>query len=146
VNAVFADTTDVYLARQALAERLSDIGPRLPAGVRPPRLSPLTSATMDVLKIGLASHRLSPMDLRTLADWTVRPRLLMVPGVARVNVFGGDVRRVEVALRPAAARAHGLTTADVGTSVRAATALRGAGFVETASQRLVLDSAGGART
>ena len=61
VNAVFADASDVYLARQAIAERLADIGPRLPVGVLPPRLSPLTSATMDVLKIGLTSHTMSPI-------------------------------------------------------------------------------------
>jgi CzcA family heavy metal efflux pump len=146
INAVFGDGTDVYLARQALAERLADIGPRLPAGVLPPRLSPLTSATMDVLKIGLTSHAQSPMELRTLADWTIRPRLLMVPGVARVNVFGGEVRQLQVHVRPAAVRAHGLALSDVVASTRAATALRGAGFVETANQRIVLDAAAGART
>src|SRR6185295_3878390 len=96
VTAVFAEGADPYIARQSLAERLADLGPRLPAGVLPPRLSPLTSATMDVLKIGLVSHVRSPMDLRTLADWTIRPRLLMVPGVTRVNVFGGEVRQVQV--------------------------------------------------
>ena len=146
VNAVFADDTDVHLARQALAERLADIGPRLPAGVSPPRLSPLTSATMDVLKIGLTSHVRSPMELRTLADWTIRPRLLMVPGVARVNVFGGEVRQLQVQVRPAAARAHGVALRDVVAGARAATALQGAGFIETANQRVVLDAAGNART
>ena len=146
INAVFVDATDVYLARQAIAERLADIGPRLPAGVLPPRLSPLTSATMDVLNIGLTSVTQSPVDLRTLADWTIRPRLLMVPGVARVNVFGGEIRQVHVEVRPAAARAHGLTLADVVASTRAATTLRGAGFVETANQRIVLDATGSART
>ncbi len=146
VNAVFADATDVHLARQALAERLADIGPRLPAGVLPPRLSPLTSATMDVLKIGLTSHARSPMELRTFADWVLRPRLLMVPGIARVNVFGGEVRQVQVRVRPEVARAHGLTVADVVASARAATMLRGAGFVDTPNQRIVVDTAGTART
>ncbi len=146
IDAVFDDATDVYLARQALAERLADIGPRLPSGVRPPRLSPLTSATMDVLKIGLVSHVQSPMDLRTLADWTIRPRLLMVPGVARVNVFGGEVRQLQVDVRPSAAHAHGLALTDLVASARAATALRGAGFVETANQRMVVDTAGSAGT
>jgi CzcA family heavy metal efflux pump len=146
INAVFGNATDVYIARQALAERLADIGPRLPAGVLPPRLSPLTSATMDVLKIGLTSHTLSPMELRTLADWTLRPRLLMVPGVARVNVFGGEVRQLHVYARPAAARAHGVTFADLVATANAATTLRGVGFVDTANQRLVLDAAGSANS
>ena len=146
ITAVFNDATDVYLARQALAERLADVGPRLPAGITAPRLSPLTSATMDVLKVGLTSHALSPMELRTLADWTIRPRLLMVPGVARANVFGGEVRQVQVHVRPAVLHAHGLTVADVTASARAATALRGAGFVETSNQRIVLDTASGIRS
>ena len=146
INAVFADDADVYKARQTLAESLADIGARLPQGVQPPRLSPLTSATMDVLKVGFTSHTRSPMDLRTLAEWTIRPRLLMVSGVARVNVFGGEVRQVQVQVDPALAHAHGLTVADVITSTRAATALRGGGFVETAAQRLVIDVASFART
>jgi Cu/Ag efflux pump CusA len=145
INAVFDDATDVYQARQALAERLADVGPRLPrGGAAAP--SPLTSATMDVLKIGLTSHVLSPMDLRTLADWTLRPRLLMVNGVARVNVFGGDVRQLQIEVRPAAVRAHGLTLADVAATARTATTLRGAGFVETSNQRMALDATTGVRT
>ncbi len=146
ITAVFRDGVDVYKARQVVAESLADIGPRLPSDVRPPRLSPLTSATMDVLKIGLTSATRSPMDLRTLADWTIRPRLLMVPGVARVNVFGGEVRQMQVQVRTDALRAHGVTLADVVASARAATTLRGAGFVETAAQRIVMEAAGNAHT
>jgi CzcA family heavy metal efflux pump len=146
ITAVFRDDVDLFKARQVVAENLADIGPRLPAGVQPPRLSPLTSATMDVLKIGLTSRTRSPMDLRTLADWTIRPRLLMVPGVARVNVFGGEVRQVQVQVSAAAIHAHGLTLADVVAAARAATTMRGAGFVDTAAQRIVLGAAGNART
>ncbi|MEB2285351.1 MAG: hypothetical protein B6D46_14510 [Polyangiaceae bacterium UTPRO1] len=146
VTAVFADAVDVYTARQALAERLADVAPRLPAGVMPPRLSPLTSATMDVLKIGLTSAVQSPLELRTLADWTLRPRLLMVPGVARVNVFGGEVRQIQIQAQPAALHAHGLTLADLVASARAATAIRGAGFVDTPSQRITIDATAGGRS
>jgi CzcA family heavy metal efflux pump len=146
IKAVFRDDVDLYDARQVVAENLADIGPRLPAGVRPPRLSPLTSATMDVLKIGLTSSTRSLMDLRTLADWTIRPQLLMVPGVARVNVFGGDVRQVQVQVSPSLLRGHGVTVADVVAGARAATTVRGAGFVDTPAQRIVLDAAGNART
>ncbi len=146
ITAVFRDDADVYKARQFVAESVADIGPRLPAGVQPPRLSPLTSATMDVLKIGLTSDTRSPTELRTLADWTIRPRLLMVPGVARVNVFGGEVGQVQVRVSPAALRARGLAVSDVVAGARAATAVRGAGFVDTPGQRIVLDAAGSART
>lgn len=146
ITAVFRDDVDVYKARQVVAENLADIAPRLPAGVPPPRLSPLTSATMDVLKVGFTSRARTPMELRTLVEWTIRPRLLMVPGVARVNVFGGEVRQVQVQVSAASARAHGVTVADVVGAARAATATRGAGFVDTAAQRIVLEAVGNART
>ena len=129
-------------ARQLLAEQLGAAASRLPLGVGPPRLSPLTSATMDVLKIGLVSETRSPMELRALADWTLRPRLLIVPGVARVNVFGGDVRQLQIQVHPQALIAHGLALGDVVAAARDAVAVRGAGFVETANQRITLAADG----
>ena len=139
VNVTFAETSDVFRSRQLVGESLAEVGARLPANARAPRLSPLTSATMDVLKIGLTSRVRTPMELRTIADWTMRPRLLMVPGVVRVNVFGGEVRQLQVQVDPARARAHGVSIADVTAATRAAAALHAGGFVETAGQRLVLD-------
>lgn len=140
VTAVFTEDAEPYRSRQLVAESLADIAARLPAGVAPPRLSPLTSATMDVLKIGLQSEALSPMELRALGEWTVRPRLLMVPGVARVNVFGGEVREIRVEARPEQLRAHGLALADLLAAATGATAVTGAGFVDTPNQRVVLDA------
>lgn len=142
VTAVFAAHVDLLAARQLLAERVAEAGPSLPQGVGPPKLSPLTSATMDVLKIGLVSDALSPMELRTLADWTLRPRLLMVPGVAHVNVFGGEVRQLQVQVHPEALLAHGVALGDVLAAAREASAVRGAGFVETANQRIPLSARG----
>ena len=83
VTVVFKERTDIFIARQMLAEKLGEIGRSLPAGVKTPVMSALTSATMDLLKIGLTSDKLSPMELRSFVDWTVRPRVLSVPGVAR---------------------------------------------------------------
>ncbi len=140
VTAVFADGSDVFRARQLVAEALSEVAPSLPAGVDPPRLSPLTSATMDVLKIGLTSDALSPMDLRTLGEWTLRPRLLMVPGVARVNVFGGETRQIQIRARPELLRAHGVGLEDLLRAARSATAMAGPGFLDTPNQRIVLQA------
>jgi CzcA family heavy metal efflux pump len=142
LTAVFAEDADVLAARQLLAERLSEASSQLPIGVQPPRMSPLTSSTMDVLKIGLVSSALSPMELRTLADWTVRPRLLMVPGVARVNVFGGEIRELQIEVRPERLHAHGLNLLDVVAAAREASAVRGAGFVDTRNQRIALETRG----
>src|SRR6266540_3083183 len=80
ITAVFKEGTDIFIARQMLAEKLAELAGELPAGVKSPKMSPLTSSTMDLLKFGLLSNRMSPMALRAFADWTVRPRLLSVPG------------------------------------------------------------------
>jgi CzcA family heavy metal efflux pump len=140
VTVVFAEGADVFRARQLLAESLADAAPRLPIGVSPPRVSPLTSATMDVLKIGLQSSVLTPMELRSLADWTVRPRLMMVPGVARVNVFGGDVRQIRIEASSEGLLARGIAFSDLVAAARAATSVPGAGFIDTPNQRIVIEA------
>src|SRR5258708_3343985 len=100
ITAVFKENTDVFRARQTLAEKLAETSGTLPAGVKPPRMTPLTSATMDLLKIGLISTNLSPIALRSFADWTLKPRLLAVPGVAKCSVFGGDLRQLQIPISP----------------------------------------------
>jgi len=146
VTAVFADGADPWRARQLVTESLAEIGAQLPRGVRAPTVSPLTSATMDLLKIGLVSERVSPMALRTLADWTLRPRLLSVPGVARANVFGGEIRQLQVRVRTPDLLARGLSLADVAAAAGRATAVAGAGFVDTRTQRVVIETEGQAPT
>ena len=142
VTAVFKEGTDIHLARQMLTERLAQLGGELPAGVAAPKMEPLTSSTMDLLKFGLTSETLSPMALRTFADWTVRPRLLSVPGVAAVKVFGGEVRQLQIQIQPDRLLAFGLSVQEVSAAASAATGVRGAGFIETAAQRLVLQTEG----
>ncbi len=142
ITLVFEDGTDVNLARQAVAERLGEIAGNLPAGVKPPKLSPLVSSTMDLLKIGLVTDKLSPMELRTFADWTLKPRLLSVPGVAKCSVFGGEVRQLQIQVQPDQLVARGLALNDVLTAARAASGVRGGGFIETQNQRVVLQTEG----
>ena len=142
VTAVFKEGTDIHIARQMLAERLAHLGGELPAGVKAPAMEPLTSSTMDLLKFGLVSTNLTPMQLRTFADWTVRPRMLSVPGVAAVKTFGGEVRQLQIQVHPERLQALGLTVSDVLTAARESTGVRGAGFVDTAAQHLVLQSEG----
>src|SRR5437016_8984632 len=142
ITAVFKEGTDIFIARQMLAERLAELTGELPAGVKSPKMSPLTSSTMALLKFGLFSDRLSPVALRTFADWTVRPRLLSVPGVARVTVFGGEVRQLQIQARPDRLIAFELSIQDVLNAAREATGVRGAGFIETAAQRVVIQTEG----
>jgi len=142
VDVTFRDGEDPYRARQVVAERLAEISGRLPAGVGAPALSPLTSSTMDLLKVGLISDTLSPMQLRDIAQWLVRPRFLSTPGVARVNVYGGELRRIEVRVDPDALIARNLVVSDVVAAIQSATAIRGGGYVDTDAQRVVIEPRG----
>src|SRR5205085_11695769 len=124
--------------------RSSRMPGQLPPCVPSPKMAPLTSAPMDLSKIGLsigalasqpaggeAPRRLTPMELRTLADWFVRPRLLGIPGVANVTVYGGEVRQLQIQIVPERLAALDLSINDVLTAARNATGVRGAGYVET---------------
>jgi Cu/Ag efflux pump CusA len=100
---VFQEGTDIYRDRQLIAERLSTLEGQFPQGVAAPKMTPLTSSTSTVLEIGLTSDQKSLMELRTVADWIVRPRLLAVPGIANATVFGGEVEQFQIQLDPFAA-------------------------------------------
>ena len=140
VTITFADGVDVHVARQGISERLSELGSSLPTGVGVPKLSPLVSSTMDLLKIGLLSDKVDPYTLRDTADWVIKPRLLAVPGVAHVIVFGGDVRQIQILPDMRRLVSFGITLTDVADAARAALPLRGAGFIDLAAQRVLIRS------
>src|SRR5437016_5893982 len=142
ITAVFAEGTDVFQARQMVSERLIEVASRIPQGVGPPAMAPLTSATSDVLQVGLTSDTRSLMEIRTFADWTLRPRLLAVPGVAKIVIFGGEVRQLQVQVRPDRLLEFGTSIDEVLDSARRATGVRGAGFVDTPNQRVVFRTEG----
>ncbi|MBI3408746.1 MAG: efflux RND transporter permease subunit [Planctomycetes bacterium] len=143
---VFRENADVYRARQMVAERLNEVGGRLPQGVKSPKMGPLTSTTSLFLAVGLTSTNRTPMELRTFADWTARPRLLGVPGVAKVDIFGGEVRQFQIRVKPDLLIAYGLAVDDVLVAAKKSTAVRGAGFVDNPNQRVVLRTEGQALT
>jgi len=142
ITAVFAEGTDVFQARQMVSERLVEVASRIPQRAGPPTMAPLTSATSDVLQVGLTSEKRSLMEIRTFADWTLRPRLLAVPGVAKIVVFGGEVRQLQIQVRPDRLLQFGISIDDVLDSARRATGVRGAGFVDTPNQRVVFRTEG----
>ncbi|MDE3063841.1 MAG: efflux RND transporter permease subunit, partial [Acidobacteriota bacterium] len=138
ITVVFRADSDIYRDRQLVTERLSTVSGQLPQGVHAPAMTPLQSTTGTVLVMGLTSDRRSLMDLRTVADWTLKPRLLAVPGVANVVVFGGEVRQLQVQFLPEKLMRYGLSLDDVIVGAQKATAVLGAGFVEDGNQRLIL--------
>ena len=109
-------------------------------------MTPLTSSTMDLLKIGLVSDKMTPMELRTFADWTLKPRLLSVPGVAKCSTFGGEVRQLQIQVLPDRLLAYDLALSDVLAAARVSTGVMGAGFVETSNQRITIQTEGQALT
>ena len=118
ITAVLAERVDIHRARQALAERLGEVAGRLPSTVEPPVLTPLTSSSSTVLVVGITSDSLTPMEQRTFVDWVLRPRLLAVPGVSKVAVFGGEVRQLQIQLDPERLRLHGVGIAEVTEAAR----------------------------
>jgi CzcA family heavy metal efflux pump len=138
VTITFSDAIDVHVARQGISERLSELGSTLPAGVGTPKLSPLVSSTMDLLKIGLLSDQVDAYTLRDTADWVIKPRLLAVPGVAHVIVFGGDVRQIQIQPDMAKLASFGIALSQVADAAHAALPVRGAGFIDLPGQRVVI--------
>jgi CzcA family heavy metal efflux pump len=142
VTAILAEGVDIYRARQSLAERLGEASGALPETVRAPVITPLTSSSSTVLVVGITSATRTPMEQRTFVDWVLRPRLLAVPGVSKVAVFGGEVRQLQVQLDPDRLRRYGVGIAEAAEAATRATGLRGAGVIDQANQRLTVQAEG----
>lgn len=105
--------TDIYLDRQIVSEKLATLGETLPENVGNPTLGPQSSILGELLIVGLTADSTSMLDLRTIADWTIRPRLLSTGGVAQVAVLGGDIKEYQVLLHPERMKHYGVTLADI---------------------------------
>ena len=110
--------TDIYLARQIVSEKLAVVSESLPTGVGKPTLGPQSSILGEMLIIGLTADSTSMLDLRTIADWTIRPRLLSTGGVAQVAVLGGDIKEYQIQLDPERMRHYGVTLNEIMTVTR----------------------------
>lgn len=110
--------TDIYIARQIVSEKLATVNDALPDNVGQPTLGPQSSIMGEILIVGLTSDSTSLLDLRTLADWTIRPRLLSTGGVAQVSVIGGDIKEYQILINPDKMKHYGVTLADVMTVTR----------------------------
>ena len=105
--------TDIYLARQIVSEKLSLVAEELPESVGKPTLGPQSSILGEMMIVGLTADSTSMLDLRTIADWTIRPRLLSTGGVAQVAVLGGDIKEYQIQLDPERMRHYGVTLGEV---------------------------------
>ncbi len=105
--------TDIYLARQIVSEKLATVGESLPDNVGNPTLGPQSSILGELLIIGLTADSTSMLDLRTIADWNIRPRLLSTGGVAQVAVLGGDIKEYQILLHPERMKHYGVTLGEI---------------------------------
>src|SRR5215510_10601607 len=132
--------TDIYRARQLVTEKLAQV--RLPSGIRPPVLGPIASTMGEIMLISMNSKTTSAMDLRSLADWVVRPRLLGVPGVAQVMIIGGETKQFQVLVDPAKLRDYGLTLQQVMEAVAGSNVNSSGGFLERPTDEYLIRARG----
>ena len=133
--------TDIYRNRQQVSERLAMVRPQLPPTVNP-MMGPVSSIMGQIVMVALTGDRVSPMELREIADFTIRPRLLAIPGVAQVIPMGGEVRQFRVAPQPAALRALGVTQAQLETALAQFGTNTGGGFTDQYAREYLIRNLG----
>ncbi len=138
VRLIFANGTDLLMARQLVQERITLVASQLPLVARPPVILPPLSSLSRCLKIGLWSDTKNQMEMTVLTKWTIRPRLMAVSGVANVAVWGEKDPQLQVIADPDRLRANGVTLDALMQAVRDATTVGAGGFVDTPNQRLAL--------
>ncbi len=134
--------TDIYQARQIVNEKLQLAAAGLADAAEPPVMGPITSIMGEILLLGMRSEQLDAMELRALADWTVRRRLMSIPGVAQVVPLGGEVKQYQVQLDPDRLRAYGLDIEQVADAVGAANDSGSGSFLVYRSQELPVRALG----
>jgi CzcA family heavy metal efflux pump len=141
VTATFPEKSDVYHNRQLVSERLGLVTTQLPKGISP-IIIPLSSSSATLLTLGLSSERVDLMSLRSLVDWSIVPRLLAVPGVADVNVFGGETKQLQIQVDPVKLQRLNLSLDEIIQASSQAATILGSGFVENANQRFTIQVTG----
>ncbi|HEX2941306.1 MAG TPA: efflux RND transporter permease subunit [Rhodopila sp.] len=141
VTAVFRGSSDVYLDRQLLAERLSPLAGSLPDSAMPV-IAPLQSSTGTVLAVGLRARKLSLPQLTEIARWTVRPALLAVPGVADVVIFGAEPEQLQVQFDPRRLIEAGIGLDQLSAAARSASTVTASGVIETGNQQIFVQAHG----
>ena len=136
---------DIFRARQIVSEKLQLLAGQLPEGSSAPVLAPITSIMGEIMLVGITSETHSPMDVRAVADWTVRKRLLAIPGVAQVVPLGGAVKEYQVQVNPDRMREYGVTLEDVLRAARDANAVASGGVYQASGQEILIRGLGRVR-
>jgi len=142
VTAVFKDDVDIWLARQMVLERVRSVEGDLPKLAGRPQLSPVSGGLGEIYQFVVRSEQHSPMQLRTLLDWEIAPKLRQSPGIVEVNTMGGDLKEYQVVLEPSRLHSYKLTLADVVDALTRANANVGGGYIERQGEALTLRGVG----
>lgn len=145
VTLEFGWTTSPAEARRIASERLQTVGDELPEDLPAPHMTPASSVMGEIMFIALRSPSHPPMEVKSVADWTVKRRLLGVPGIADIMTIGGDERQVQLLLDPAQLSLRGIGVNDVAEAMRGASESRSAGVLVEGSQEVLIEGVGRAR-
>jgi CzcA family heavy metal efflux pump len=134
--------TDIYRARQIVAEKLAAVEGKLPEGIDNPILAPISSIMGEIMYMSVSSDKLSPMDLRALADWNIRPQLLAIGGVAQVIVIGGEYKEYQVLASPEKMKYYKVTLAELKEAVALSTVNASGGFINEYGNQYIVQAHG----
>ncbi|MCB9304690.1 MAG: efflux RND transporter permease subunit [Lewinellaceae bacterium] len=142
VWAEFEWGTDIYKARQIVAEKLATVEGKLPEGVESPTLAPISSIMGEIMLLSLSSDSISPMELRTIADWNIRQQLLAIGGVAQVIVMGGGYKQYEVSVDPQKMKYFNISLTEVEEAAATATKNASGGFINEYGNQYIIQGQG----
>ena len=142
VWAEFEWGTDIYKARQIVAEKLATVEGKLPNGVESPMLAPISSIMGEIMLMSLSSDSLPPMELRAIADWNLRPQLLAIGGVAQVMVIGGDYKEYQVLASPEKMKYFNVSLKELEEAVAASTENASGGFINQYGNQYIIQGEG----
>ncbi|GFE68991.1 efflux RND transporter permease subunit [Chroococcus sp. FPU101] len=142
VKVIFSWDTDIYRARQLVTERLQQAQNQLPQGVETPQISPVSSPLGAVIKYAFTSETTSLMEVRRIVDWQVKNRLLAVPGVTQIVIFGGDIRQYQVLVDPNKLKAYNVSLQEITEAVEKSNMNAPGGFLITPDRETLIRGVG----
>ncbi len=142
VTVIFKDSTDIWFARQIVLERVRGVEGNLPPGVGKPELSPVSGGLGEIYQFVVRSAQHSPMQLRTLLDWEIVPKLRSVPGITEMNTMGGELKEYQVVIDRGRLHSHEMTLSDVGSALQQANLTVGGGYLDRPSESFTLTGMG----
>ncbi|WP_162340383.1 efflux RND transporter permease subunit [Cyclobacterium salsum] len=134
--------TDIYRARQIVSERIPMVRENLPSGVGSPTMAPISSIMGEVMLLGVRSDSLSPMELRTLADWTIRPRIKSIGGIANVIVIGGDYKQYQILANPEKLKYYDVSLGELLEMVQESNVNASGGFLNEYGNQYIIKGSG----